>query len=70
MKLFFYVTDVCNWKINSQTINVCNWRVHRKYVMKVLNYTKEFLPEALCNRCPVHWETNSQRIKMCVCVII
>ena len=36
----------CNWKINSQTIYVCNWPVHRKYLMKALNYTKEFLSES------------------------
>ena len=46
-KQFFCVTDVCvcNWKINSQTINVCNWRVCRKYLVKAPNYTREFLPE-------------------------
>ena len=31
--------------INSQTINVCNWRIHRKYLMKVPESHKEFLPE-------------------------
>ena len=49
----------CNWKTNSQTINACNWRVHRKHLMKAPNYTKEFLPDVLCN-----WEINSQVIRM------
>ena len=35
---------VCNSKIHSQTINACNWHVHRKYLMKALDYTKEFVP--------------------------
>ena len=39
-------TCVCNWKINSQTINVCRRRAHRKYLMKAPNYTNEFLPES------------------------
>ena len=37
----------CNWKINSRTSNACHWRIHRKYHMKALHYTKEFLPESL-----------------------
>ena len=43
-KQFFCVTDdhddVCNWKINSQTLNVCNWAVHKKYLHRRSNYTK------------------------------
>ena len=44
---------VCNWKMNSQTINVCNWRVHRKYPTKAPNYTKKSCQKTLWNSCPV-----------------
>ena len=61
---------MCNWKINSQTINVCNWRVHRKYLVKapklhnIVPASKPYVTDVLCN-----WVLNSQMIKIRVIIL-
>ena len=63
---------------NSETIllcntclNACKWHVHRKYLIeapelhKIMLARKPSVTNVLCN-----WEISSQKIKVCVCVII
>ena len=52
-KQFFYVTDVCNWKINSQRILLCNWHLQKVPHGGALITQKNSCQKALCNRCPV-----------------
>ena len=58
---------MCDWKINSQTINVCNWHFHRKCLIeapglhKIIPARKPCVTNVLCN-----WEIDSKIIK-CVC---
>ena len=64
-KQFFCVTDVCNWKINSQRILLCNWHLQKVPHGGALITQNDSCQRALCNRCPVQLEINPHIKNVC-----